>query len=274
MDKIDRLGWAAGFAFESYGVRAGIRGSSADVVSLAAERLPRGWKLINVERVDKLYSVIVGDRETSGGIRWLSLLFDDIVRVVRTRRAEEVFNALESRVRLHIAEMSPRRVFVHAGAVGWRGRGIIVPGRTLTGKSTLVAELVKAGADYYSDEFAVLDSRGRLHPFHKPLALRTAVAGRQENRTVEELGGTNGMRALPVGLIAVTRYVEGARWRPAQLSPARGVLELFDNSVAARRRPEQVLSALEQAASNALVLKGTRGAAKETAEALLELANK
>jgi hypothetical protein len=31
-----------------------------------------------------------------------------------------------------------------------------------------VAELVRAGATYYSDEFAVLDSRGRVHPFPRP----------------------------------------------------------------------------------------------------------
>ena len=42
--------------------------------------------------------------------------------------------------------------------VTWgRGRAIVIPGRTFSGKSTLVAELVRAGATYYSDEYAVED---------------------------------------------------------------------------------------------------------------------
>jgi hypothetical protein len=32
-----------------------------------------------------------------------------------------------------------------------------------SGKTTLVSELIRAGATYYSDEYAVIDERGRVH---------------------------------------------------------------------------------------------------------------
>ena len=55
----------------------------------------------------------------------------------------------------------------HAGVVGWRGRAIVIPGRSHAGKSTLVAELVRRGAVYYCDEFAVLHETGRVHPYRR-----------------------------------------------------------------------------------------------------------
>ena len=35
-----------------------------------------------------------------------------------------------------------------------------------------MAALVRAGAEYYSDEFAPLDAGGLVHPFAKPLSIR------------------------------------------------------------------------------------------------------
>ena len=66
---------------------------------------------------------------------------------------------------MHLAERARNRIFIHAGVVGWQGRAIVIPGRSFSGKSTLVAALLQAGATYYSDEFAVLDGRGYVHPF-------------------------------------------------------------------------------------------------------------
>jgi len=50
---------------------------------------------------------------------------------------------------IHVAEHAPDYIFVHAGVVAWRGRAIILPGVSFAGKSSLVAELVRAGATYY-----------------------------------------------------------------------------------------------------------------------------
>ena len=80
----------------------------------------------------------------------------------------------------YVAEEARRGVFVHAGVVGWKGRALVLPGKSGAGKTTLVAELIRAGATYYSDEYAVLDERGRVHPYARPLAVR--VDGRRQRR--------------------------------------------------------------------------------------------
>jgi hypothetical protein len=182
---------------------------------------------------------------------------------------EGVFEALETDLRLHIAEQARRRLFVHAGVVGWRGRAIVIPGRSFTGKSSLVAALVQAGANYYSDEYAVFDARGCVHPYLVPLSIRRENSEQPEKVPVETLGGLPGVKALPVGLVAVAKYQQGTRWQPRLLSPGQAVLALLANTVAARRRPEVALNWLAQVVSNARVLQGVRGEAVETAISLL-----
>src|SRR4029079_7212295 len=124
------------------------------------------------------------------------------------------------------------RIFVHAGVVGWNGRAIVMPGRSYSGKSTLVAELVRQGATYYSDEFAVLDSRGRVHPWARQLAIRENCAAGKGNRSpVEAFGGKAGKRPLPIALVIAFLYQRGAGCRLAQLSPGGGVMALLEHTV-------------------------------------------
>jgi hypothetical protein len=190
---------------------------------------------------------------------------------VRTADLGQAFAVLESEIRQSVAAGAERRTFVHAGVVGWRGRAIVVPGRSRSGKTTLVAELVKAGAEYLSDEFAVLDARGRVHPFPKPLSIRGPGGCdlHAQARRVEELGGTCATRSLPVGLVVLAEHRPGATWRPERLSAGRGVLEMLTHTVPARLRPEASLQSLERAVARATVLKGERGEARELATLLL-----
>jgi hypothetical protein len=200
----------------------------------------------------------------------MSLVYQEATLLMRTSSLGEALRMLEVFVHLYVAERSRRRVFVHAGVVGWRGRAILVPGRSLSGKSTLVAALVQAGADYYSDEFALVDRRGLVHPYPIPLALRVDGADRPPvKRTVEMLSGTVGDRPLPAGLVVLTRYEAGAQWRPRTLSPGRALLELLDHALAARYSPERVMKALAPLVTGATILKGKRGDASTVAERIL-----
>jgi hypothetical protein len=87
---------------------------------------------------------------------------------------------------------------------------------------------------------------------------------------VEEIGGVAGSGPLSVGLVVVTRYVSGTRFRPRPVSAGRAVLELLANTLPARRRPGRVLDTLTQVVSQALVLRGTRGEADEMAHQILK----
>jgi hypothetical protein len=220
--------------------------------------------------VERLYSFVVGVNRTRPGLRSFNILYADAGRLARSLNFEDLLDAFENDLKLFVAEAAKRRVFVHAGVVGWKGQAIMIPGRSLTGKTTLVAELVRQGATYYSDEYAVLDRRGRVHPYLKPLSVRDAVGARPQRVSVESLGGQGGSKPLPVGLVVVSNYKEGARWRPRKLTAGEGALAVLANIIPARTRPEDAFSTLKQVMPNARTLKGVRGEAGEMAEAILQ----
>ena len=74
---------------------------------------------------------------------------------------------------------------------------------------------------------------------------------------------------LRVGLVLSTKYKNGARWRPRQVTRGRGVLELMSNTVSARSQPELALTVLPLALESARILKGVRGEAAEIVDSIL-----
>jgi len=272
MEKVDRLGWEVGLALKCYGVRIGIRSNLPDVLDRACQHLPTERQVISAGVVDRVYSILANGN--GAGQKALNVLYGDDVRLARSTDRDSVFETFESDLRLFVAELATDRVFVHAGVVGWRGQAIVIPGRSYSGKSTLVAELVRAGATYYSDEYAVLDSRGRVYPFAKPLELRAEGEFRQRKVTVAELGGQSGVKPLPVTLVLMTQYKRNARWRPRKLTPGQGVLEMLFNTVSARRSPERALATLQRVATHAEVVKGVRGDAAKLVDSVLKRAER
>jgi hypothetical protein len=269
MEKIDRLGWTAGIAIKSYGLKIGIRTNNAGVLERIQGCLPPNWQPARSPFVDHLFSLKIGGPSTRSNVRNYNLLYGGLARLARTMDTEELFRTLENELQLFVAEWAQKRVFVHAGVVGWKGRAIVIPGRSMAGKSTLVAALVRAGASYYSDEYAVLDGHGYVHPFPRLLALRQPDGKRPQRVSAQELGGAAGTKPLPVGLVAVTKYLPGSAWKPRCLTPGAAVLELLDNSIPTLRQPELVWNTLNRLAPGTRHVKGMRGEARETAHALL-----
>jgi len=274
MQKVDRLGWAAGFSVRAYGVKIGIRSNRPDLIDRIWRYLPHGCKVIPSPLVDRIYSIIIGGEGERQNLRRFSLLYGDQVRLVRSVNVEEVFDRLESDLRLFVADLARDRVFVHAGVVAWKGKAIVIPGRSYSGKSTLVAELIRAGATYYSDEYAVFDKRGRVHPFPKDLEMRVTGDWLQTRQGVESFGSRTGTRPIPVGKILVTEYKSGNKWRPRQLSAGKAVLALLSNTVSARRHPEKVLATLQKVVAEARTFHGRRGEAQEIVPLILDRVEK
>ncbi|HEY0544524.1 MAG TPA: hypothetical protein VGC91_03930 [Pyrinomonadaceae bacterium] len=270
MRKIDRLGWTDGIAILSYGVRVGIRVNDSRAMERILKLLPPGWKPASSPVVESLFSVYLGGASGQEKIRRFNLLYGGMQRLVRSFDETEIYTTLESNLRLTVAEAARRRVFVHAGVVGWKGMAIVIPGRSFSGKTTLVRELLRAGATYYSDEYAVLDQQGRVHPFAKPLSIRESGTADQTDYTVEALGGEAGKKPLPVGLVVISDYKAGARWRPQKLTAGQGALELLAHTISARRQPEVALSTLHRVASRASVLKSKRGEARHVIDSILK----
>jgi hypothetical protein len=267
---IDRLGWSAGFAFNSYGVHVGVRVNDAAVLPRLIDRVPPGSKPIDSEIVDQLYSVVIGGDSSSTPIKRYHIAYWGPQRVARSLDLDTVLDSFESNLQITVAEWSPLFIFVHAGVVEWKGKAILIPGLSCSGKTTLVKRLVEAGARYYSDEYALLDTRGWVHPYPRPLGLRSKDSGRTEKICAEDLGGVTGTAPIRVSLIVMTRFEAGAIWRPRRVSAGKGVLELLSHTVNARRRPNMVLKTLPKVVADGILLKGIRGEANKTADAILD----
>jgi hypothetical protein len=230
--------------------------------------LPAGARLIAPGHVDHLVSFVVGGGAIGAATRRFDLLYAAAHLFLRTLDRGETLRILAHHLERAVAEISPRRLFVHAGVVGYQGRAIVIPGTSRSGKTRLVAALLEAGAEYYSDEYAVIDGAGRVHPFARPLDLEDSGGARRKVRA-RELGATVGSRPLPVGLIAVTRYEPGARFRPVPESPGPASLDLMANTVMVRRRVRDTLATLQALVPKAVRLKGVRGEAEDAAPRLL-----
>ncbi len=255
---------------KAYGVTIGIRVNGPDILERLVEHFPPGWRPSRSKVMDRRYFLSIGAVGNGSKLGRAHLLFRDGVQVARSRDFDLILETLESDLQISVAEAAPKRVFIHAGVVGWRGKAILIPGRSLSGKTTLVAELVRAGADYYSDEYAVVDRKGRIHPFPKPLSIREGASYRQKKYPVEALGGKPGVEPLPLGLVLISCYQPGAQWHPQSLSPGLGILELLANTVSARREPERALDTFKNFLPAVRFLKSARGEAKEIVPSILE----
>jgi hypothetical protein len=245
--------------FESFGVRVRLASDAAEPLARAEALLPPGWQAAEGD-ADATFAF--GEREPG---RYELLRNDDVL--VDTWPLDVVLTVLERELRLFIAEHAPDLIFVHAGVVAVDGRAIVIPGETHSGKTSLVAALVRAGATYFSDEYAVLDSDGRVHPFAKPLSLRTRA--QQVDHPVESLGGAAGASAADVGLVVVSRFQPEAEWAPQRLTPGAAAMELLAHTLPAQARPAQSMQAIERALTRAVALKGERGEADAVAPLLL-----
>jgi len=84
--------------------------------------------------------------------------------------AGEIAAAFEYHLYCHVAKMlAGRFVSLHASALAAGGRAVLFAGASGAGKSSLATQGLLRGMDYLSDEFALLDMAGRVHPFPRPL---------------------------------------------------------------------------------------------------------
>jgi hypothetical protein len=189
-----------------------------------------------------------------------------------TRESVEARPVLEQFARdlmTHVSNFCPDRVFVHAGVVGCKGRALLLPGTSFAGKTTLTAALVRAGAAYYSDEFAVVDGMGWVHPYPRDLQIREPGKREQRNTPVGQLNGHAATVPLRVAQVVFAHYEPGAQWNPQPVSPGMAVLELLLHSVPVQRDPRRVMSTLTAMIAGSIAWSSARGEADRVADALL-----
>ena len=198
-------------------------------------------------------------------------LFLNEKEVPSNRTRTDVQRGFETQLRLTVAEYAPERVFVHAGVVAWKDKAIVIPARSFQGKTSLVAEMVRRGAVYYSDEYAIFDADGCVYPFPKTLSIRGEIDEfTQKEYPVETFGGRAGDKKIPVGMILITRFEADAKWKPQILSAGQGILEILEHVVPIRYNPKFSIKVLNQVANHAIIAKTLRGDVSKSADLILD----
>jgi hypothetical protein len=246
-------GWAR-LVFESFGVTAEVETDDPELLASIREVLPPGWRPST-----SAPQVRVG--LSSAGV----VTFNGVESAALEGGYSEPLMRLGSLVRHHMAVNSPSHIFVHAGVVSLDGAAVVIPGRSRSGKTTLVAALMRLGALYYSDEYAVVDSDGAIHPYPKALSIR--VEGAEHFGRFEPVPtGLVATEPIAASLIVATKFKEGGPWSATPASGAQAAQTLLANTPAARSRPRDALVAVCAVARTARALSGQRGDADEAAE--------
>jgi hypothetical protein len=252
----------------AYGVRLRVRADSALLLDkLCAWLPPASRRIASADTVDFDYSVTTIDPAAGVDTPTLYVGRAGATQFVDGADEATLLPIFESLVRFDVAVATTDYVFVHAAVAAWHDAVIVIPSPSMYGKSRLVDALVTAGATYYSDEFAVIDGRGLVHPFPAPLSQRGAD-GVIERRPMPD-GDCES--PLPVRAVVATRYQPDAEWSPRRGTRGEAVLALFANTVRARIAPSHTLAVLARAVERAVLLDGARGEADAVAPLLLEV---
>ncbi|MGZ4796533.1 MAG: hypothetical protein ACXV8T_11615 [Acidimicrobiia bacterium] len=252
---------------EGFGARIELRASDV-LVERVARLLPTGVEVRRASRPDRhdAPAACIDVRFRGAGRADVSV-DGELVATLSDR--DQVVARTVSELHLALAAHARDGLFVHAGVVAWQGAAIVVPGPSMSGKSSLVHALVAHGADHFSDEYAVLDAAGSVHPYPKPLSIRRPGCG--VDSVAPETIGRVGTSSAPVALIVATTFRPGVPWCPDDLVGVRAVMPLVHNTVAARSRPEAMLEAVAAvAASGVVCLRGERPDAMCVAGWLIE----
>jgi hypothetical protein len=161
---------------------------------------------------------------------------------------------------------------VHAGAVLWHERALLFPGVTHAGKSALVAELLYRGATYYSDEYALIDAEGYVHPYPRPLLVRDG-RGMQHPVLAQKLNASIGDAPAPIGKIFALTYEPNSEWNVALMSQGEALVTLLRNTPHTFRESPGMTSIFLRAVSGVECFAGSRGDAAEAVDKIIQVAD-
>ncbi len=155
---------------------------------------------------------------------------------------------------------------VHAGALVRDNAALLLPGQSHAGKSTLVAELIRDGWIYYSDEYAFIDDAALVHAYPRTMFVRDAQGQSQAVPVTAPSGG----EAVPVRAIVELRYAAGADFAVTPVVQSEAVIRLLKNTPRELEQDPAVFPRMAALASKSRYFAGVRG---EAAQASAELRN-
>ena len=250
-------------AFESYGVGLSVACDPGSLLDAARAVFPPGWRECGADEAEARFA-LSGDEASGYEVRSGDAL------LAATADREVALGVLDARIRAEVATRATGWTFVHAGVVARGERALVIPGQSFSGKTTLVRALIEAGATYFSDEYAVLDADGRVHPYPRRLSIRNGGGGPGTTELdAASLGAHTASRAAEIAVVALAPYRAGGHWQPRNYPPGQAALVLMSHAMVARERPEDVMAVVARGAANAILLEGERGEAEPAAAALI-----
>ncbi len=261
---LSKIEWREKFGFECYGVKIAIRADDSNLRSSFVKSLPRAGNVCDYDSEKNVVSLI-----TKASAELNGLYYNDEVAMEFEQIKDTLWEYIGEKVLFILAINSlPSKFYIHAGAVGWNDFGVLLPGFSRAGKTTLTRDFIKAGADYFSDDCVILDNKGYLYPFPRPLAVRTD----SDERLIREAayyGAKTAEDKMKLRLILFTEFEENSQWSPEPLTRGQAVMELMNNfytTSAIGLMPGEIIKSLNEITAQVEIYKGKRSDTKSVIE--------
>jgi hypothetical protein len=126
----DRCGWNER-TFEIFGLRVHVCASNLSLLRALLSRASPTTECAANGAGDRIYSVRIALGRPENGKRSPQyLLYVNQELLTSTEELDEVLECFESDLDFYVAANSQERLFVHAGAVGWKNQTLLIPGRS------------------------------------------------------------------------------------------------------------------------------------------------
>lgn len=151
----------------------------------------------------------------------------------------------------HCVRNNKTHLAIHAGSVCKDNQGVLFPGNSGAGKSSLTAWLTTKGCGYLSDELVLLSTSGRITPFTRPISFKasnlnlipTITRPDHEHIIADDHGAMVPHRLLNADfsivspdttLIIFPRFRQNHENHMQEISPAKSCKMLMESCVNAR----------------------------------------
>lgn len=169
---------------------------------------------------------------------------------------------------------------MHAAGLVVKGSGLLMPGASRGGKSTLVSRMLGLGFGYMTDDVSFVDAQGNLSAPFRPLTVRIDTWDEMQARGNRRPGLplADGRRLVavepaadasyPIRVIVLPRFEAGAALGLDLLSPARAAMRLMQHNHSGHDRTSFGLDTLTRLAAEVPVISLTYGKSDQIGGAL------
>lgn len=251
------------FGLSAFGLSITIATDSAEVDALLRKYL-LPW--LSRQPFESIPDLLVSVTANDGGYE----VFSGAQLIARAVAGGALMYAVQSIVDEFIVLRARGLAPIHAGVVGRDGTVMLLPAPSHAGKSTLVARMIQEGWVYYSDEYALIDEFGLVHPYPRSLLMRND-SGELFPALAASLGAEIGRQPAPVRLIADLRWLQGGAWNVERLPQSETLMMLLKSTPREFERNPEMLAPLARVAAGSVGYCGVRGEASEASSRLVEL---